>query len=168
MSEQSAYSDFAYQDSALVKEKRMIHLVVCGHGTVAEGLLSGVKLLSGDVTHCQTVNFTEGMSSETLAQLLHQAMESAAGEPVLILTDIMGGTPFRQAALIASEREQCELISGVNLHMFVEAVIERDDAQSLEELAEDLVQSAQGGIARYATMLQNRIKSNILIDEEGI
>lgn len=146
----------------------MIHLVVCGHGLVAEGLLSGLKLLSGDVAYCQAVNFTEGMSGEALMQQLQEAIASAQDEPVLILTDIMGGTPFRQAALIANEREQCEVISGVNLHLLVEAAIERDDAENLAQLADDLVQSAQGGIARYATMLQNRIKTNIPTEDDGI
>lgn len=127
----------------------MIHLIVCGHGQVADGLMTGLRLLSGEVPHCQAINFNEGMSSESLAQALQAAVRQAGDEAVLFLTDIIGGTPFREAALIAHNRPNTEVISGVNLHMLVEASIERDDAQSLSQLVEDLIQSAQGGIMRY-------------------
>ena len=147
----------------------MIHLIICGHGQIADGLLSGLKLLAGEVNACHSLNFPEGMSSESLAQSLRNIVADYQDEPILMFTDIMGGTPFRQAALIANERPDCEIISGMNLPLLIEAVMERDEAENVADFAENLVQNTRGSIARYSALLQSRIKNNpVVIDDDGI
>lgn len=146
----------------------MIHLIICGHGEFATGLLSGAKLLCGDSPACDAVNFSEGMSSEALSEKLQACVASANGEPVLFLTDILGGTPFRESSALAAGLDQAEVISGANLQMLTEATLERDGRDDVSELARELVASAKECMTLLSDKLASQSKKAQDTDEDGI
>ena len=63
----------------------------------------------------------------------------------------MSSTPYRSAAAIVNQRPDSAVITGVNLHMLLEAVIERDAVETLSELTDDLVQSTLGGVICHSS-----------------
>ena len=65
---------------------------------------------------------------------------------MVIFTDIIGGAPFRQAALLASSRENLDVVYGTTLHMLVEAVLEKDHCGDVRKLVADLLPAARDGI----------------------
>lgn len=148
----------------------MIHLIICGHGEFAEGLLSGAKLLCGDKPSCDAINFSEGKTPETLREELQASINSADGQPVLFLTDILGGTPFRECSALAAGLADAEVMSGANLQIVIEAIIEREDGQAdLKTFARDLISSAQ----ECMTLLSDKLASqqanqNNTSSDEGI
>lgn len=145
----------------------MIHLIITGHGSYAEGLYSAAQLLCGELAHSSVVNFYEGMSAETLEASLRDALTAAGEYPVLCLADILGGTPFRVCANIATQRVDCEVLSGANVQMLVEASLERDEARTVSELAQVLVTSAREGITTLSAQWPHK-KKNISLNEDGI
>lgn len=134
----------------------MLHLIICGHGEFAEGLLSGAKLLCGDKPSCDAVNFSEGKTPETLREELQASIDSASGQPVLFLTDILGGTPFRECSALAAGLANAEVMSGANLQIVIEAIIEREEGkEDLKAFAHELISSAQ----ECMTLLSDKLAS---------
>ena len=65
---------------------------------------------------------------------------------ILFLTDILGGSPFKNAAVIKSAMENCSVICGTNLAMLVECVMrlqfpEQHEGNGWEESVQDILQS---------------------------
>ena len=75
----------------------MTGIIVTGHGKFPEGILSAISLVAGKPDNTAAVNFEMGQSSEDLKGSMTRAMESLEGDEVLILADLVGGTPFNTA-----------------------------------------------------------------------
>ena len=76
-----------------------------------------------------------------------RAMESLEGDEVLILADLVGGTPFNTAAALKAERadKKIKVIAGVNMAALVEAVFSRT-MYGLDELAAALLTAGKEGL----------------------
>ena len=89
----------------------MTGIIVTGHGTFPEGILSAVSLVAGKPDNTEAVNFEMGQSSEDLKESMAKAMESLEGDEILILADLVGGTPFNTAAALRKANQgncRCE------------------------------------------------------------
>ena len=112
----------------------MTGIIVTGHGNIATGIGSAVKLVFGQPEKFYTVDFTEGITPELLEEeILDKVNETGAENGVLIFSDIAGGTPFKTASIISLKRENIKVISGMNLPMILEIICEREEME-LEEL----------------------------------
>lgn len=126
----------------------MTGIIVTGHGTFSEGMISAIDLLGGNQEHLKYVNFTASMSTDALNSRLECAVLELAGcTHILILCDLVGGSPFKEAAVIASKREDITVIGGANMAMLIEAVFNRAVCRDGRELAQrcvtTMIQSAQ-------------------------
>ncbi|GLC78617.1 PTS sugar transporter subunit IIA domain-containing protein [Lacrimispora brassicae] len=126
----------------------MTGIVVTGHGHFPTGILSAVALVAGRPNHTVGVDFEEGQSPEDLKKSMENAMESLEGDEVLILADLLGGTPFKMGAAIKAENpdRKIKVIAGVNMAALVEAVFSRP-LYDLEGLAAAVIQSGKDGLA---------------------
>lgn len=141
----------------------MIGIIVCGHGHFASGITTGVELIAGKQDNYRAVDFN---GNDDLANLLQAAVNQLAAEKLLIFTDILGGTPFRQASLIAAKHRCCEVIVGVTTQMLIEACLSRDDYDNLDTAVTELIESAREGITSLGR--QMREQKNIPQSSDGI
>lgn len=125
----------------------MTGIIVTGHGKFPEGILSAISLVAGKPDNTAAVNFEMGQSSEDLKGAMTGAMESLEGDEVLILADLVGGTPFNTAAALRTERSdrKIKVIAGVNMAALVEAVFSRP-MYGLDELAAALLTAGKEGL----------------------
>lgn len=125
----------------------MTGIIVTGHGKFPEGILSAISLVAGKPDNTAAVNFEMGQSSEDLKESMAKAMESLEGDEVLILADLVGGTPFNTAAALKAERadKKIKVIAGVNMAALVEAVFSRT-MYGLDELAAALLTAGKEGL----------------------
>ena len=125
----------------------MTGIIVTGHGKFPEGILSAISLVAGKPDNTAAVNFEMGQSSEDLKDSMARAMESLEGDEVLILADLVGGTPFNTAAALKAERadKKIKVIAGVNMAALVEAVFSRT-MYGLDELAAALLTAGKEGL----------------------
>ena len=65
---------------------------------------------------------------------------------VLFLVDTWGGSPFNAASRIVVDKEQHEVIAGVNIPMLVETLMARDDNPSFDELVALAVETGREGV----------------------
>lgn len=125
----------------------MTGIIVTGHGRFPEGILSAISLVAGKPDNTAAVNFELGQSSEELKNSMTRAMESLEGDEVLILADLVGGTPFNTAAALRKARtdKRIKVIAGVNMAALVEAVFSRP-MYGLDELAAALLAAGREGL----------------------
>jgi PTS system mannose-specific IIA component len=111
----------------------MIGIVVVGHGRVPEELLAAARTIVGDLPAAVavSVSWTDDGSEARAAVERAIAEVGAAGGPVLVLTDVFGGTPTNVSLPFLSER--VEIVTGVNLPMLIKLSAERE--RPLQEVA---------------------------------
>lgn len=122
----------------------MLGIILTGHGSFATGLYEAVVQIIGKQAQFTAINFPDGMSSELLEQKLTNALEECDnGDGVIFLTDILGGSPFRLAAMLSYQFNNVEVISGTNLPMLLEMLLQRDelDAKNFRLQAIDIAKS---------------------------
>lgn len=105
---------------------RDFRIVVAAHGDLAGALLATAQLICGQLTDVLAVGLRPDDSPETF----NDRLIAAAGDPdrpLLILTDLAGGTPHNVAFAATRGLPKATLISGVNLAVLIEAAM-CDDA----------------------------------------
>ncbi|HEM2771178.1 TPA: PTS N-acetylgalactosamine transporter subunit IIA [Streptococcus suis] len=130
----------------------MIKVIVVAHGQFASGILTSLKLIAGEVENIEAIDFSEGMSAQELKARIKAAI---LGErEVLILTDLLGGTPFKVSVELATEQKEQNVVvlSGLNLAMILEANFSRltDD---LEQLVGKMITTSKDGIIDSVSLL---------------
>ncbi|AGU73390.1 PTS sugar transporter subunit IIA [Streptococcus constellatus] len=120
-------------------------IIVIGHGNFATGIHSSLKLIAGEQEKVDAIDFVEGMSANELKEKILAAITS--DEEVLVLCDLLGGTPFKVASTIMGNRPdlQMNVLSGLNLAMLLETVFARMTL-SFDEVAKKAVAAAHGGV----------------------
>jgi mannose/fructose-specific phosphotransferase system component IIA len=131
---------------------RPFRIVVAGHGDLADALVSSAQLICGMVDDLHAVGLQPGDSPESFGELL--AVASATDGPLLILTDLVGGTPHNVALAVVRRHPAAVLISGVNLAVLIEAATTTDALDST--LVERLVAAGRGALADAASLLASR------------
>lgn len=142
----------------------MIGIVLSGHGKFASGLYSSIQLIAGEQEGFQTVDFLEGMSSESLQKKLEAAVETVdQHHGVVVFTDIPGGTPFNQAVMLSTKREHVRVISGTNLPALLDGSFSREI--SLENFTAKILDSGKAGLQLFE---QKKNKTTPLKFDDGI
>jgi mannose/fructose-specific phosphotransferase system component IIA len=113
---------------------RAFRIVVAAHGDLADALVSAARLIGGAIEDLHAVGLRPDDSPESFGERLSAV--SPADRPLLILTDLVGGTPHNVALTIARRLPAAFVISGVNLAVLVEAATCTDalEAGTVERL----------------------------------
>lgn len=100
----------------------MLKIIIVAHGHFSDGIMSALELIAGKQEDLIALNFIEGMSSQELETAINS--ELVAKQEYLILTDLLGGTPFNLATglMVSHPDKVIRVLSGLNLAMLIEAV----------------------------------------------
>lgn len=115
----------------------MIGIVLLSHGRMAEGMLDSARLFYGDeLPQLTWASLTLDMAADVFQDEIKARIQQVdAGDGVLILTDLLGGTPCNLAGLMISD--QIQVVSGMNLGMLLEVLGRRESGDlTMAELAE--------------------------------
>jgi mannose/fructose/sorbose-specific phosphotransferase system IIA component len=123
---------------------RAFRIVIAGHGTLPSALLSSTELICGPLADIVATELGPGDSPDTYAERLRAAI-GQDGRRVLVLCDLLGGTPYNVASAIARRSSRIICVSGMNLGMAVEAALSQGDLT--EQLVERLLAVGRDGIA---------------------
>ena len=142
-------------------------IVLVGHGHFATGIYSSLQLIAGDQENVEAIDFVEGMSADELKQKILLAISNE--EKVLILSDLLGGTPFKVSSTIMVENptKTMNVLSGLNLAMLMEAVFARM-AHGFDEVADKAVVAAQGGVVNGKELFSTDVEAEEEDFESGI
>lgn len=116
----------------------MVGIVLVSHGRMAEGMIEAARMIVGELEGIRAVSLMEMDAVEDLMGRIEAALlEVEEGDGALILVDVFGASPFNAGARLALSRENVEVVSGANLPMLLELVVQRAgrDLPSLTRLA---------------------------------
>lgn len=137
-----------------------MRLVLAGHGHYASGVASAVAMLSGNEEAVSYVDFTPVISPDEFESRLRGIAE--CGEEAVIICDLVGGTPYNRACVIAHENAQVKVVAGMNLAAILEAALRIEDGLKVSEVADLLCASVPGGVGFF----EESARSSDMINEE--
>ncbi len=139
----------------------MISILIVSHGELAAGLLNALQMLTGEQERVDALGLLESEAPEDLVERIREKVnEMDDGDGVLIAVDLYGATPFHSSARLFLESERkIEVVSGVNLPMLAEIMVNREDT-SLEDLVKQAYQAGLSGIQTLPDSIRNA-KSSI-------
>ena len=128
----------------------MFGIIVGTHGHFAEGIVQSCEMIFGKREHLKAVTLVPGEGPDDVYAKYEAAIKELGNpERVLILNDLLGGTPYNQAARLVSNHENYGIVAGVNLPMLIAmsgAQDADDGSKSIIELMEDAVTAGSEGI----------------------
>ena len=122
---------------------RSFRIVIAGHDTLPAALLATAELICGAISDLAAVGLEPTESPDHYAESLLTAI-GHDHRPVLVLCDLLGGTPFNVASTIAGRSPRVVCVAGVNLAMAVEAALRAGDLD--DAAVERLVEVGRSGI----------------------
>ncbi len=122
----------------------MIGMVLVTHGTLANALRDAMEHIVGKQKNLATVCIESDAEFEgQRAEIARRMAEVDAGDGVILLTDMFGGTPSNLAMSMATQ-PGVEIIGGVNLPMLVKLAKIRG-----QETLTEAVQHAEAAGRKY-------------------
>jgi N-acetylgalactosamine PTS system EIIA component len=127
---------------------RAFRVVIAGHGALPASLLSTAELICGEISNVAAVGLQASESPDHYAEELRAAIGrdgASDARDVLVLCDLLGGTPYNVAAAISRRSSRVVCVGGVNLAMVVEAALAAEPLT--DPLVERLLEIGRAGIA---------------------
>ncbi|NBK07989.1 PTS mannose/fructose/sorbose family IIA subunit [Enterococcus asini] len=105
---------------------RMIGIVIATHDHLADSLLKTAEAILGEQSYVRTLNIDPGATGlqkkiEVFAEELLKEVDE-----LVWLVDMFGGTPFRYASYCVMNDSRQALVTGVNLPMVLQALVNRE------------------------------------------
>ena len=133
----------------------MIGILIVTHKELAEALMSVWDLILGRSEGVQAVSLDPNDPPEVSRQKIQRSLTQINNDSgVIILTDMLGGTPSNLALPFLKEGK-VEVITGVNLPMLMKLPQIRQKTD-LREAAQALTQSGQKGITMASEVLHRK------------
>src|SRR4030067_273469 len=123
----------------------MVGILIVSHGRLADALISSVQSLVGNLEKIKGIPIWSKDREEEIKDRIQMEMaEVDDGDGVVILTDILGGTPTN-LSLSFLEDEKVEVVTGVNIPMLCSLASYRK-GRSLREIGSLVKKSGRRGI----------------------
>jgi PTS system mannose-specific IIA component len=131
----------------------MIGIILVTHHDLARSLLDTAAQVIGPIDHAVAISIGRADDADKVKKQLQNYIKAMRqqGMPVLILTDMFGGTPSN-ISLSLYDPGRVEIITGINLPMLLKLAQERNRA-SLAEVTELLTEYGRKNIFSAAEFL---------------
>lgn len=134
----------------------MVGLVVATHGRLATELVATAEQIVGKLENTTTCLVEAGSSPEEIHRRICAAVDAVEnGDGVLVLADMLGGTPCNQCLQLSAARH-LEVVTGANLPLLLKANSLRSQPLGLSEMAAILTQHGQRNIANATALLREQ------------
>lgn len=123
----------------------MVGILVVSHCAFAEALISAAQSIAGKLQRVRGISIWPKDRTEEIKKRIQKEMsEVNDGDGVVILTDVLGGTPTN-LSLSFLGREKVEVVTGVNVPMLLTLSSYRK-GKSLEEISRLVKKSGRRSI----------------------
>ncbi len=129
----------------------MVGLLITGHGNFGSGIYSALEVIAGQCENVRFADFEKDRSVANYQQELNSILDEMIemGQEVLVLADLLGGTPFKSAVRYGMKRGHIQVVSGANLSMTLEVEMARKSMTDLEQLASYTIEMGRQSITRF-------------------
>lgn len=131
----------------------MVGVVLATHGGLGEALIGAMEMILGGQPRVGALSLQLADRLEDATARLQAALAGAdEGDGVLVLTDMLGGTPSNICLSLLGGPRPVEVVSGASLPMLLKAVQARRDA----------------GLAEVAAQVKKVGRSAIIVASEAL
>lgn len=128
-------------------------IMLASHGGYAQGAMECIEMIMGKPDNCEVISVLPDKTPELVLTEINQAYERLdKSKGVLILVDIVGGTPCNLTGRLVMEKEQVLLYSGFNIPVLVEVMMNRH--LNLEEMKEKIEAAYEISLINVNDMLK--------------
>jgi mannose PTS system EIIA component len=130
----------------------MIGVVVATHGHLAEEMIRTAEAVVGALSQVAAVSVV-GTSPDMRGDVKAAIQKVDQGDGVLLLTDLMGGSPTNLCVSFLAERK-VEVVTGVNLPMLLKLGSLRSSGKPIAQIAQELAEAGQRSIGHVSDVLR--------------
>jgi PTS system mannose-specific IIA component len=131
----------------------MIGLLIVTHSDLGKEFLNAAEFIVGRLDAAEAVSITQTADSEQIRKMIEEKVSVLdKGEGVLILTDMLGGTPSN-ISLSFLKKDMVEVLTGVNLPMVI-AIAQARAEMDLNKLAEMAQEAGKTSISLASKLLE--------------
>ena len=132
----------------------MVGILMVTHGHFSTGIAETARMLLGEQPQFSSLCLTETDDIDTFRKNVSDGIDELdTGDGVLVLVDILGGSPFNTAACWLKDKNM-ECITGLNFPMLVAAFQDRENV-SLKELKDLCVEQGKQGIVDVRSFMES-------------
>lgn len=132
----------------------MYKVLVVSHSNLCKGFREAVEMILGQGSSVEYLGLDEDGVDVFHQKLIGKIKElKSEDNELLVLADLFGGTPFNRVLIEASNNEGIKLISGVNLPMVIEAVM--NETSKLDEVILQIIESSKDSIKQGIILNNN-------------
>ena len=132
----------------------MIGILIVTHKELAEALMSVWDLILGRQEGIVAVSLDPNAPPEVSRQQIQRGLAQVnGGNGVIILTDMLGGTPSNLTLSFLHEGK-VEVVTGVNLPMLLKLAGLRASGKPIREVAHDLAEAGQKAIGHASDLVR--------------
>jgi mannose PTS system EIIA component len=137
----------------------MIGVIIVTHGDLGKQLLKTSEDIVGQQKNAAVISLLPEEGIDDLRLKISQTLKGLnTGEGVIIMTDMIGGTPTNTSLSLA-QSEKIEVITGVNLPMLLELFSYRQ-IMPLDGLADKVCQSGQKSVVNAKRIFLSKLAQN--------
>ena len=124
----------------------MRYLLLVSHGTMAPGVHSVIRMLLGDRENVLSYSMEDGVSADTFVEKLREVIAPiTADDSVVVLGDIVGGSPLTNTLTEAGLLAKTIAFGGLSLPMAISALMAIEDDLDDAALVQNVVSEAREG-----------------------
>lgn len=139
--------------------------LIATHGEFSKGIIDSVQLIIGEDTAIDYFCMTKSKSSEDAAEEVKQYLANVKEEPLIVLTDVFGGSVANLFTECLLEGYDFQLVTGVNLPMLLNLLLSEG---SIEERISHSLEEAKKGILHVNACIENKggVENDCIIIED--
>lgn len=139
----------------------MVGILIVSHGSLAEALIASGQFLIGNLQRIRGVSiWPKDKEKEIRDRIQKEINEVDDGDGVVILTDILGGTPTN-LSLSFLQDEKVEVVTGANVPMLLTLSSYRN-SRSLREICQLVKKSGRRSITLVKEVLGPRRREKVI------
>lgn len=132
----------------------MIGILLLSHGNICEGALHSAEVILGKIPNVKAIPLqgTDNVD-EFQSEVISSIDELDEGEGVIVMVDVMGGTPFNRTASIFKQKN-IAIVTGLSLPMLITAIEGRSIYKALNEVKNYCIDGAVNGIKDIESIIK--------------
>lgn len=129
-----------------------VGVILASHGEFARAAAGTVEMVAGPLDRTRTLGLAPSMALADFERLFNDAYDelSAECDLVVVLVDILGGTPFNVVARAQAAGRPMVAFAGFSIPVLIELLICRDQWACPQDVQDALVRAGQGAFQPIA------------------
>lgn len=138
---------------------QQFNIIITSHDELCEGYLKAAQLILGiDCAEVSVLSFAANMATDDFEEKMRALVEQNLSRPLLILCDLLGGTPANIAAKFVLGNDQVEVLAGINLPLVLEILVQQEAGTALADIAlDDVIVNAKNSLVNISSLMRGGI-----------